>query len=226
MMGTEHRCLVTNHRIHAPCGVEIEIEGETVYVLQVLDGKPVRTGESFDLGQIPYAKSSTGYLQICNHCLQALNSKKDKMTPKNAKIQQEEPHSEKISNVEDCMLSFSEDCTFDELLLFMMDNYVATDSEIAGDKIIYAEQKRKAAVAAPRELGDWIEVEIDAVNRRVTCNGEEYIFGAYSAECALFEVMQFGKHPPTHCKDTSEKWTDIRLKCLKVMLEAMKQRDT
>ena len=41
MSGTTHRCLVTNHRIHAPCGVEIEVEGDRVYVVKVVDGTPI-----------------------------------------------------------------------------------------------------------------------------------------------------------------------------------------
>ena len=39
MNGTVHCCFVTNHRMHAPCGVEIEVKGESVYVLQVVDEK-------------------------------------------------------------------------------------------------------------------------------------------------------------------------------------------
>ena len=218
MSGTTHRCLVTNHRIHAPCGVEIEVEGDRVYVVKVVDGTPSCTGQSFDLAQVPHAESATGYLQICNHCLELLNSYKQQETGS--------PTAKSDLNVEKSFCSFSEDCTDEELFHFVIENCVATVAEIAMDKVLYAEQKKKTAVAAARELRDWIEVEVDAANEIVTCDAEDYIFGAYCQECAFFEVLQFGKQPPTHCKTTSEKWSDIRMKCLKIFLDALKKRDT
>ena len=107
MSGTTHRCLVTKHRIHAPCGVEIEVEGDRVYVVKVVDGTPSRTGQSFDLAQVPHAESATGYLQICNHCLELLNSYKQQETGS--------PTAKSDLYVEESFCSFSDDCTDEEL---------------------------------------------------------------------------------------------------------------
>lgn len=101
--------------------------------------------------------------------------------------------------VNDCTLNISENITDDEPVLFMLENCESDKSELAKDKVLYAEQKTKDTVAAQRELGDWVEVEIDAWKQYVTCEGEEFSFGAYSTECAFFQILQFGILPFRYC---------------------------
>ena len=109
-----------------------------------------------------------------------------------------------------------------ELFEFYINN--CDESELRNDNVILNEIKRLKAVNDPREMGDWIEVEIDAEKKRVTCNCEEYNFGAYSAEIAFFEVLQFGKPPPIHCKPPSERWQSIKIDVLRVLKRAIKER--
>ena len=38
------------------------------------------------------------------------------------------------------------------------------------DAVISSQNDRNDRITIPRELGSWIEVEIDGTNKRVTCN--------------------------------------------------------
>ena len=78
-----------------------------------------------------------------------------------------------------------------------------------------AEEKER--VGPPRQLGDWIQVDCDHVNKRVTCGCEDYNFDGMCFHVATFEVLQFGKLPDEDCEHENERWGEIRKKCIKVL---------
>ena len=56
-------------------------------------------------------------------------------------------------------------------------------------------------LAAPRQLGDWITIEIDAKKQIVTCNCEQCnSYGKYAWVSVVLEVLQFNAIPPSNCK--------------------------
>ena len=78
-----------------------------------------------------------------------------------------------------------------------------------------AEEKER--VGPPRQLGDWIQVDCNHMNKRVTCGCEDYNFDGMCFHVATFEVLQFGKLPDDDCEHENERWGEIRKKCIKVL---------
>ena len=70
-----------------------------------------------------------------------------------------------------------------------------------------------------RQLGDWTEVEVDGVNKRVTCNCEDCNFHYTYIHQATFELLQFGRLPGKNCSFTVERWEEIHKKCVKFLHE-------
>ena len=74
-----------------------------------------------------------------------------------------------------------------------------------------------AARLATRELGDWIEVEVDGVKKRVTCNCEDYNFHYICFHQVTFELLQFSNLPDEKCSRSTENWTVIRNRVLEYL---------
>lgn len=113
-----------------------------------------------------------------------------------------------------------------ELFMYWTDEFDASDilkfleenGEIEGDDarldIIYETSLR---VGPTRQLGDWIEIDIDATNKRVTCNCEDFNFDGTCLHQTTFEVLQFGMIPHGDHQFGYESWPGIRRKCIGVL---------
>ena len=75
-------------------------------------------------------------------------------------------------------------------------------------------------VGPKRELGDWVEVDVDAERRVVTCNCEDFNFDGFCYHVATFELLQFGVMPGDGCENDTENWVEIRKKCIRVLKHA------
>ena len=69
-------------------------------------------------------------------------------------------------------------------------------------------------VRVSRELGDFIEVDVDAENRRIHCNCKEFNLHHACMHLALFQVLQFGIFPSDEHQLDHEQWSLIRSKCI------------
>jgi hypothetical protein len=74
---------------------------------------------------------------------------------------------------------------------FMKENGI----KVAGDELIERLLDSTLTVRVPRQLGHWVEVEVDGTTKKITCNCEDYNFDRFCPHCASFEVLQFGKNP-------------------------------
>ena len=63
--------------------------------------------------------------------------------------------------------------------------------------------KRKR-LAAPKQLGDWITIEIDAKKQLVSCNCERCNSYGKCGWVAVLEVLQFNAIPPIHCRTVDD----------------------
>ena len=59
-------------------------------------------------------------------------------------------------------------------------------------------------LAAPKQLGDWITIEIDATKQLVTCNCERCNSFGKCAWVAVLEVLQFNSIPPSECRTVDD----------------------
>jgi len=89
--------------------------------------------------------------------------------------------------------------------------------DLDADETLQSIAEEKERVGPPRQLGDWIQVDCDHVNKRVTCCCEDYNFDGMCFHVATFEVLQFGKLPDGDCEFENEHWGEIRKKCIKVL---------
>ena len=72
-------------------------------------------------------------------------------------------------------------------------------------------------VGPKRQLGDWIQVDVDAERKVVSCNCEDFNFDARCFHQALFEVLQLNRLPDCSHEYDNEQWDEIRKKCIKVL---------
>ena len=72
-------------------------------------------------------------------------------------------------------------------------------------------------IGPQRQLGDWIEVDVDAQRGVVLCNCEDYNSDGTCFHQTMFEVLQLEKLPHTDHEMSNEKWGGIRDKCIKVL---------
>lgn len=107
------------------------------------------------------------------------------------------------------------DVDFDanEIMDFMKEN----DIKVAGDELIERLLDSTLTVRVPRQLGHWVEVEVDGTTKKITCNCEDYNFDRFCPHCASFEVLQFGKEPSNAHQKAGEKWGEIRNKCIELL---------
>lgn len=88
------------------------------------------------------------------------------------------------------------------------------------DAVISSQNDRNDRITIPRELGSWIEVEIDGTNKRVTCNCEDYNFHYLCVHQVTFDVLQFNRLPKRACMLHHENWHEMRKECIKYLKEA------
>jgi len=89
--------------------------------------------------------------------------------------------------------------------------------EVSGDRLLHSLLDACERISLTRELGDWIEVEVDGVKKRVTCNCEDYNFHYICFHQVTFELLQFSKLPDEKCSRSTENWTMIRNRVLEYL---------
>ena len=105
--------------------------------------------------------------------------------------------------------------TVDDFLRLLMQDGI----DVENDSMLHNLLEDNERIHLKRQLGDWIEVEIDSANQRVTCNCEDYNFHYTCIHQATFEVLQFGMLPNKSCTFTVEKgnWSNIHKTCVKFL---------
>jgi hypothetical protein len=88
------------------------------------------------------------------------------------------------------------------------------------DTVISSQNDRNDRITLSRELGSWIEVEIDGTNKRVTSNCEDNNFHYLCVHQVTFDVLQFNRLPNSTCTLHHENWHEMRQECIKYLKQA------
>lgn len=88
---------------------------------------------------------------------------------------------------------------------------------VSSDHFLQSLHDECERISLPRQLGDWIEVEVDGVKKRVRCNCEDYNFHYICFHQVTFELLQFCKLPNENCSKSTENWTVIRSRVLEYL---------
>ena len=117
----------------------------------------------------------------------------------------EEPASshEKIMKTWDNVMTnikLAEGADLEELLdeLDTMDQFRFDEDEKETLKLMRIDKR----VAPPRQLGDWITINIDSSTQLVSCNCKRCNTYEKCGWVCVFEVLQFGVDPPSSCKNS------------------------
>ena len=89
--------------------------------------------------------------------------------------------------------------------------------DLEGDAMLNSLMAESNRITLKRQLGSWIEVEVDASKGRVTCNCEDYNFHYLCVHQVTMEVLQFGKLPNNKCSKHHENWKEIRAECIRYL---------
>ena len=100
-------------------------------------------------------------------------------------------------------------------LLGLMKNLGFKDLD--SDTLIESQMEIKNQMRLNRELGSWVEVEVDGNKKRVTCNCEDYNFNYVCVHQVTFDVLQFNQLPNNTCSHQSERWPVMRTECIKYL---------
>jgi hypothetical protein len=131
-------------------------------------------------------------------------------------------HAEEDNNIilsSEVMVNVNDDdewmmCNDNDDLIELMGN-LGFDLEC--DAVLESHEENKNHMRLNRELGSWVEVEVDGVNKRVTCNCEDYNFHYVCVHQVTFEVLQFNRLPDNTCSYQSERWSHMRTECIKYL---------
>jgi hypothetical protein len=91
------------------------------------------------------------------------------------------------------------------------------DFDLEGDIMLNSLMDESNRITLKRQLGSWIEVEVDGLKRRVTCNCEDYNFHYLCVHQVTLEVLQFGRLPSNKCSKHHENWNDIRAESIRYL---------
>ena len=105
---------------------------------------------------------------------------------------------------------------FDErdLLQFFADNNLI---ELGGDSMMSLKGQSSHCIGPKRQLGDWIEVDVDTERNHITCNCEDYNTDGFCFHVATFDMLQFGNYPVSCHQLENKMWADIRHTCVRVL---------
>lgn len=113
----------------------------------------------------------------------------------------------------DLFMYWTDEMDWSDLLSFLQ----ANDVDVGNDATLKSIDEAANRVRLPRQLGDWIEVDINANTKRIKCNCEDFnTEGACYHQCT-FEVLQFKIYPNQRCQKGEESWLNIRNKCIEVL---------
>ena len=65
-------------------------------------------------------------------------------------------------------------------------------------------REHNTRIADPRQLGDWITINVDANKKKISCNCEQCNRYGQCALVACMRVIQFNEPVPDHCKQVNE----------------------
>ena len=100
-----------------------------------------------------------------------------------------------------------------DILKFLESNNV----DVETDATVKSIQEASNKVRLKRQLGDWIEVDVDSNLKRVKCNCEDFNRCHACFHQATLEVLQFKKYPIIKLQTGQEQWQSLRTKCLSVL---------
>jgi len=110
-------------------------------------------------------------------------------------------------------LYWTDEDDWSDVLNFLEKNGV----DVGNDATLKSIDEAAKRVRLPRQLGDWIEVTVDAVTKRVKCNCEDFNTEGACWHVCTFEVLQFKMYPNQQCQKGQESWSSIRDKCIEVL---------
>ena len=111
------------------------------------------------------------------------------------------------------VLYWTDEMDWSDVLNFLEKNGV----DVGNDATLKSIDEAAKRVRLPRQLGDWIEVSVDAVTKRVKCNCEDFNTEGACYHVCTFEVLQFKRYPNQECQKGQESWSRIRDKCMEVL---------
>jgi len=113
----------------------------------------------------------------------------------------------------DVFLYWTDEFDWCDILKFLESNNV----DVETDTTLKSIEEASNRVRLKRQLGDWIEVDVDANSKRVKCNCEDYNTDRTCYHQATLEVLQFKKYPIIKHQKGQEQWPKLRTKCLAVL---------
>ena len=119
------------------------------------------------------------------------------------------------SSEEEVFLYWTDEFNESDIMEFLFKNGVIDEEEV--DLRLESMMEEKERIGPSRQLGDWIQIDINHVTRRITCNCEDYNFDGTCFHQAMFEVLQFGILPESDYQYDHEQWDGIRKKCIEVL---------
>lgn len=112
-------------------------------------------------------------------------------------------------------ITWDEECTFDQIV----ESLVHAGIDVENDNMLHSLVGDMDRVSLKRQLGSWIEVDVDGMRGRVTCNCEDYNFHYTCIHQCTLNVLQFGRLPDIGCSKANERWEEIRTVCIKYWKE-------
>ena len=118
------------------------------------------------------------------------------------------------NNIEEDWLTIEDESSADDILQLLTTTF---GLDVEGDTMLHALLADSERISLKRQLGSWIEVEVDAVKQQVTCNCEDNNFHYLCVHQVTLEVLQFGRLPSSKCCKHHEKWDEIWAECIQYL---------
>lgn len=119
----------------------------------------------------------------------------------------------KFSSIDEDYVEWTDEFDEGDLLDFLK----VQGFDVGSDQFLNSVLEACERISLKRQLGDWIEVMVDGVKKRVTCNWEDYNFHYICFHQVTLELLQFGKMPDDKCSLGTENWRDIRSRVLEYL---------
>ena len=119
------------------------------------------------------------------------------------------------ASTEETFLYWTDEFNEGDILAFLAKHGVIKKGEV--DLHLESFVEASLRIGPKRQLGDWIEIDVDAQRGVVSCNCEDYNFDGTCFHQSMFEVLQLGRLPDSDLEMSNEKWGSMRDKCIKVL---------
>ena len=110
-------------------------------------------------------------------------------------------------------LNWTDEFDAADIFKFISENEVIDGTDLRLDDMMESNLR----IGPKHQLGDWIEVDVDADRRVVSCNCEDFNADGYCFHQATFDVLQFSRLPKSNHQLGHEIWEDTRTKCIQVL---------